>query len=64
MAYDGIDKWASPRKSGGLPQVSTRFSLSVENELADAGRDGRTRYARPNSQVRTETEKIIFSLFS
>ena len=29
------------------------FSLSVENEQADAERDGRTRLARPNSQART-----------
>ena len=27
----------------------TRFNLSVENEQAGAGRDGRTRFARPNS---------------
>ena len=40
--------------------VSTRFSLSVENELADARRDGQTRLARPNSQARTETEKKSF----
>ena len=30
------------RKSGGIPWVSTRFSLSMENEQADAGRDGGT----------------------
>ena len=30
----------------------TRFYLSVENEQADAGRDDRTRLARPNSQRR------------
>ena len=28
--------------------MSTRFSLSVEIEQADTGRDGRTRLARPN----------------
>ena len=33
-----------------------RFSLmSVENEQADAGRDGRTRLERSNSQARTAT---------
>ena len=37
--------------------VSTRFSLSVENEQAGAGQDGRTRLARPNSQARTRTGK-------
>ncbi|CAM9349455.1 unnamed protein product, partial [Ascophyllum nodosum] len=41
-----------------------RFSLSVENEQADAGRDGRTRLARPNYQARTVTGKYSFSLFS
>ena len=41
-----------------------RFSLSVDNERADAGRDGRTRRARPNSQARMETGKKTFSLLS
>ena len=30
-----------------VSRVSTRFNVSVENEMADAGRDGRTRLARP-----------------
>ena len=65
MAYDGINKWTPPRKSGGIPLVSTRFSLSVESGQADAGRDDRTRLARPNSQEeRTGTGKYEFSLFS
>ena len=34
------------------------------DEQADAGRDCRTRLARPNSQVRTGTGKYSFSLFS
>ena len=34
-----------------------RSSLSVENERADARRDGRTRLTRPNSQPRIGTEK-------
>ena len=55
MAYGGINKWTPPRKSEGNPCLSTRFSLSVENEQADAGRDGRTRLTRPNSQARTGT---------
>ena len=38
---------------GGNPVSSTIFSLSMENKQADAGRDGRTRLARPNSQART-----------
>ena len=48
-------------ESGGIPRVSTRFSLSVENEQADAGRDSRTRLARPNSRARTGTGKKTFS---
>ena len=34
-----------------------RFSLSVENEWADAGRDGQTRLAGPYSQARAGTGK-------
>ena len=33
------------------------ISLSVENEKAHAGRNGRTRLARPNSRARTGTRK-------
>ena len=49
---------------GRDPIVSTRFSLSMENEQADVGRDGRTRPARPNSQARKKTGKYSFFLFS
>ena len=55
-----INKWTPPRKSGGILRVSTRFSLSVGNEQAYAGREGRTRVARPNSQARTGTGNIHF----
>ena len=64
MAYDGINKWASPRKSRGIPGVSTRFSLTVDNEQTDAGQDGQTCLATPNSQAQTETGKYPLSLFS
>ena len=40
------------------------LSLSVENEQTDAGRDGQTCLARPNSQARTGTWKYLLSLFS
>ena len=40
--------------------VSTRFSLSVEDEQADTGRDGRACLAKPNSQGRTGTGKCYF----
>ena len=33
------------------------FSLSLENRQVDAGGDGRSRLARPNSQARTGTGK-------
>ena len=36
----------------------------VENEQAGAGRDDRTRVARPNSQARVGTGKYSFSPFS
>ena len=44
----------------GLEFYITMFRLSLENEQADAGPDGRTRLARPNSQARTGTDKEIF----
>ena len=42
-----ISKWTPPRKAGEIPRVNTRFSLSVENEQADAKRNGRIGLARP-----------------
>ena len=47
-------------ESGGIPSVSTRFSQGVENEQANAGRDGQTRLARPNSQAERGQGDIIF----
>ena len=47
--------------TGEIPRLSTRFSLSMENEQANAGRDGRTCLARPNSQPRTGTGKCSLS---
>ena len=43
-------------------KVSTIFSLSMygDAQADDAGRDCRTRLARPNSQARTGTGKNIF----
>ena len=40
--------------------ISTRFSLTIDNEQADAGRDIRIRQARPNYQARTGTAKSVF----
>ena len=64
MAVGGIEggrcgNWEESR------ELSTRFTLNVENEQTDAGQDDRTRLARPNPQVRTATPvKYSFSLFS
>ena len=43
-----------------LPLLSIKLYLLIEQ--ADAGRDGRARLARPNSQARTnrDKEKFIF----
>ena len=65
MAVDGVNKWMSVAESGRNPSLTTKFSLSVENDdQADAGWNGRTCLARPNSQARTGTRKYSFSLLS
>ena len=46
----------SARKEISSFLVSTRFSLSMENEQADAGRDDRTCLARPYYLARTGTQ--------
>ena len=52
-------------ESGEIPCVRTRFSLSLDNEQAGAGRDGWTHLARPYSQARMGTEKTrVFFPFS
>ena len=45
-------------------QHSNRFSPSVENEQADAGRDGQACLARSNPQARTGQEKMRFRVLS
>ena len=47
-------------KMGGISSVGTRFSLNMENEQDDAGRDGRTCLTRPNSQARTGAGFFFF----
>ena len=53
------------RKTGGIHPANKnhiRFSLSAENnKRTDAGRDGRTRLARPHSQARTYADREIFN---
>ena len=41
------------REEERSPRVSTRFSLRVENEQTNAGRNGRPCFKRPNSQAPT-----------
>ena len=56
-----IDAVPESRMTETNPGVSTRFSLSVENERADAGRDGqRTYLTRPNYVARTGTGKFQY----
>ena len=47
---------------GFLPDIMIQPEYG--DEQADAGRDCRTRLARPNSQVRTGTGRYSFSLFN
>ena len=62
MVMSGV-KWTPPWKARGIPWITTRFSLSVKNEQADAGRDGQTCLARPNSHARTGTGKKAKTYF-
>ena len=58
---DGKNEMDTVAENGGNPpSVTTRFNLGVENEQADAGRDGRTCLVRPNSQARTGTGETHF----
>ena len=49
---------------GRNPVCKRQIQPEYGDEQADAGRDCRTRLARPNSQARTRTGKHSFSLFS
>ena len=55
----GKNIWTPPRNSGGIPRVSTRFSVSIENEQADKRRYSQTCLAKPNSQARTVARKFF-----
>ena len=61
----GIHKWnAVGIKKGEEPVSGHQTQPEHGDEQADAGRDCRTRLARPKSQARTRTGKTSFSLFS
>ena len=49
---------------GRNPASKHQIQPECGDEQADAGRDCRTRLARPNSQARTRTGKYYFFLFS
>ena len=55
----GKNIWTPPWTSGGIPWVSTRFSVSIENEQADTRRDSQICLAKPNSQARTGTKRLF-----
>ena len=50
-----INEWTPPRNSGGIPPVSKRHQIQpgYRDEQADAGRDCRTRLARPRAGLAT-----------
>ena len=54
MAYGDINK--EMNAAGEIRRNAIIFNLSMENEQTAAGRDDRTRLARPNFQARTGTE--------
>ena len=60
MAYGGLNKEMDAAAELGRNPVSKHhIQPEYGDEQADAGRDCRTRLARPNSQVRTRTGKYI-----
>ena len=65
MAYGDLNKsMVAAAEIGGDPVSKHEIQPQYGDEQADAGRDCRTRLARPNSQGRTGTGKYSFSLFS
>ena len=62
MSYMAVymNKWTPPRKSRGIPGVSTRFSLRME--MSRLTRDGTAEPVSrdPSSQARTGTGKYLF----
>ena len=65
MVYGGLNKEMDAAAEIGRNSVSKHHIQSeYGDEQADAGRDCKTRLARPNSQARTGTGNFSFSLFS
>ena len=63
MAYGGFIMDAAA-ELGKNPVSKHQIQPEYGDEQADAGRDGWTRLARPNSQARTGTGECSFSLIS
>ena len=65
MAYGGLKKkMEATVEIGRNPGSKHQIQLEYGDEQADAGRNCRTRFARPNSQARTGTGKKLFTPFS
>ena len=66
MTYGGLNKDVDAAAELGRNPVISKHQIQPEHgdEQADAGRNCRTRLARPNSQARTRAGKYSFSLFS
>ena len=66
MVYYMDGRYRGKREEGDelASKHHMHFSLSVENERAYAGRDGRTRLVRPNYKAQKGSGKSILSLFS
>ena len=62
MVFGGLNKSAA--ELGRNPVSKHQIQPEYGDEQADAGRDYRTRLAKPNYQARTGTGKSSFSLFS
>ena len=61
MAYGGLNLFMDAAAELGRNPVSKhQIEPKYGDEQADAGRDCRTRLARPNSQARTRTGKFHF----
>ena len=65
MAYGGYKQiMDAAAELGEIPVNKHHIPPEDGDEQVDAGRDCRTRLARPNSQARTRTGKHSFSLFN
>ena len=62
MPDGGINVWTPPRKSGGIPGVSTRFSLSVLWRMSRLARDGTSEPVSRDQILRRERgqENVLF----